>query len=109
MAIQRHVTSLLLGVAVLGVSAIVGAQVRANVKPKDGYVPNAVTATAIGVAVLSPIYGESSVASHKPYTATLADGIWTVRGTLPAGTLGGTAVAEIAKDDGRVVRVFHEQ
>jgi hypothetical protein len=32
-----------------------------------------------------------------------------VSGTLPPGTGGGTAVAMIAKDDGLVVRVFHEQ
>ena len=109
MAIQRRASSFLLGAAVVGVTVIVGAQVRPNVKPKAGYVPNADTAVVIGVAVLGPIYGESSVASHKPYSATLADGTWTVRGTLPPGTAGGTAVAEISKDDGRVVRVFHEQ
>jgi hypothetical protein len=109
MAIRTHVRSFVLGVAVVGATVIVGAQARPNVKPKDGYVPNAATAVVIGVAVLRPIYGESSVTSHTPYRATLADGVWTVRGTLPPGTVGGTPVAEIAKDDGRVVRVFHEQ
>ena len=97
------------GLVVVGAAVIVGAQARPNVKPKDGYVPNANTAVVIGVAVLEPIYGEARVARDKPYTATLADGIWTIRGTLPPGMAGGSAVAEISKDDGRVVRVFHEQ
>lgn len=99
----------LLGLVVVAPTVLVGAQTRPNVQPRDGYVPNAETAVAIGVAVLGPIYGEANVAKDKPYKATLAGGIWTVRGTLPPQTVGGTAVAEIAKNDGRVVRVFHEQ
>ena len=109
MASKAQLRCFLLGVAVVGVTAIIGAQVRPNGKPAAGFVPNGETAAAIGVAVLSPIYGEKSVARHKPYRATLAGGIWTVRGTLPPGTRGATAGAEIAKDDGRIVRVFHEQ
>jgi hypothetical protein len=38
----------------------------------------------------------------------LVKGIWIVEGTLPKQyTRGGVAVAEIAKDDGRVLRVNH--
>jgi hypothetical protein len=99
----------LVGLLVGAASVLSGAQTRPNVQPKDGYVPNAETAVTIGVAVLGPIYGEANVARHKPYRATLAAGIWTVRGTLPPGTIGGSPVAEIAKDDGRIIRVFHEQ
>jgi hypothetical protein len=99
----------LFGVGIVTTMTLVGAQVRPNVRPKDGYVPNAATAVTIAVAVFEPIYGEASIARHKPYRASLADGVWTVRGTLPAGFAGGTAVAEIAKDDGRILRVFHEQ
>jgi hypothetical protein len=109
MSCQRCVNSVLVGAAIVGAAAMVAAQARPNVKPREGYVPTANTAVAIGVAVLEPIYGEQNLARHKPYKATLADGIWTVRGTLPPGTAGGTAVAEISKDDGRILRVFHEQ
>ena len=56
-------------------TAIVGSQMRPNVRPSNGYVPNAETASAIGVAVLTPIYGEASVAKDRPYKATLAGGI----------------------------------
>ena len=98
-----------LGFAVLTAAAFVKAQARPNIQPKEGYVPNAETAVTIGVAVFHPIFGSASVNKDTPYTASLADGIWTVRGTLPPGVTGGTAVAEIAKSDGRIIRVFHEQ
>jgi hypothetical protein len=99
----------LFSLAIATATAIVGAQMRPNVRPSNGYVPNAETAAAIGVAVLTPIYGQANVAKDRPYTATLAGGIWTVRGTLPQGVTGGTAVLEIAKEDGRILRIFHEQ
>ena len=98
--------------AVIGVAATVvagGAQAFPNVQPKEGYVPNAATAVAIAEAVLIPIYGETEIAGDRPYRARLDGGVWTVSGTLPPNTVRGTAVAMIAKDDGRIVRVFHEQ
>ena len=99
-----------LAVLAAGATAVaLGAQAVPNVRPKDGYVPNAATAVAIAEAVLIPIYGEAEIAADRPYRASLADGVWRVSGTLPPNTVGGTAVAMIAKDDGRIVRVFHEQ
>lgn len=80
-----------------------------NLKPADGYVPDESTAVAIGEAVMVPIWGTAAIARHRPYRAALADGLWTVRGTLPVGSGGGTAVVVLAKDDGRIVRAFHEQ
>jgi hypothetical protein len=84
-------------------------------KPKDGYVPNAETAIRIAEAVWIPIYGEQRIEGEKPFRAQLLRGnIWRVEGTLKApsgGTndivVGGVAVAEIAKDDGRIIRVIH--
>jgi hypothetical protein len=81
----------------------------ASFKPKTGYVPDEQTAIAIGVAVWIPIYGREEIESEKPFRATLKNGVWTVSGTLPEGYSGGTAVAEIAQDDGRVLRVTHYQ
>jgi NTF2 fold immunity protein len=78
-----------------------------NYKPKDGYVPDATTAIKIAVAVWEPIYGETQIAGEKPYTASLANGTWIVEGSLPQGWRGGVAIAEIAKDDGRILRVSH--
>ena len=78
-----------------------------NVKPKEGYVPDAKTAIAVAVAVWAPIYGEERIAGEKPYQARLTKGVWVVDGSLPEGWLGGVAVAEISRDDGRILRVSH--
>jgi hypothetical protein len=81
-----------------------------NYKPPQGYVPDAATAIKIAVAVWEPIYGQEQISQQKPYTAILVKGVWKVEGTLPKQyTVGGVAVAEIAKDDGRVLRVSHGQ
>lgn len=78
-----------------------------NYKPAQGYVPDATTAIKIAIAVWEPIYGQEEISQQKPYTAVLVNGIWIVEGTLPKHLLDGVAVAEIAKDDGRVLRVSH--
>jgi hypothetical protein len=76
-------------------------------KPKEGYVPNAETAIKIAIAVWTPIYGAEEIEKEKPYKATLSNGIWTVKGSLPEGMKGGVAEADIAKDDARILRVIH--
>jgi len=71
------------------------------------YVPDAETAIRIAEAVFLPIYGEK-VYKERPFVAELnADGIWTVHGTLPSGTVGGTAMAQIRKTDGKILLVTH--
>jgi hypothetical protein len=99
--------AILLIVLALGSVALAGGRARHNVKPKGGYVPDAKTAIAIAVAVWGPIYGEDQIAKEKPYQARLTKGVWTVEGSLPEGWLGGVALAEIAEDNGRVLRVSH--
>jgi hypothetical protein len=47
------------------------------------------------------------IAGERPYHAVLRNEISTVEGSLPKNTLGGVAVAEISKDDGRILRVNH--
>lgn len=83
--------------------------IKPNFKPKHGYVPDAKVAIKIAVAVWEAIYGEEKIAREKPYRARLTNGVWTVEGSLPAGSVGGVAIAEIAKDDGKILRVIHEQ
>ena len=82
---------------------------KPNYKPKDGYVPDAKTAIKIAVAVWEPIYGQKQIAGEKPYHAYLTKGVWTVTGSLPERMPGGVAIAEIAKDDGKILRVTHEK
>lgn len=89
-------------------SVVVAEESKHNYKPEVGYVPNADTAIKIAVAVWEPIYGRERIASEKPYTATLVNGVWVVEGSLPKEhTSGGVAIAEISKDDGKVLRVSH--
>ena len=75
--------------------------------PDGGYVPDAKTAIKIAVAVWEPIYGERHIKRKRPFHATLQNGIWTVRGSLPRGALGGVPEADSSKRDGRVLRVIH--
>lgn len=82
---------------------------HAYVAPQ-GLVPDSATAVRIAVAVWTPIYGARQIRSEAPYRATLRDSVWTVQGSLPCGGLacpGGVALAEIAKRDGRILRVSH--
>jgi hypothetical protein len=95
----------------LGIAVAIGATgPQNNYVPKDGYVPTEDVAIKIAVAVWEPIYGAGKIARQKPFHATLADGIWTVEGSLPGPkgqVKGGVALAEISKADGRIIRVIH--
>jgi len=101
-----------LAITLLAVSIIFAVEPQVfSYKPKDGYVPNEATAIKIAEAVLVPIYGEDVINAEKPLKVELKDGVWIVKGVLrcPGGQncLGGVAIIEIAKDDGRILRVSH--
>jgi hypothetical protein len=102
MSLARSLTPLLFG----AMTCTVLAQEH-SVRPKQGFVPNAETAISIAVAVWTPIYGGQRIAAQRPYLATLADGKWTVTGTLPKGWRGGTAIAVVSQSDGRILQVSH--
>jgi hypothetical protein len=76
-------------------------------------VPDEKTAVRIGEAVLIPIYGQKHINSEKPFTARLEGNRWIVKGTLPQSknanevVVGGTAMAEIDKTDGRISAIYH--
>ena len=78
-------------------------------KPTNGYVPDEETAISIAVAVWQPIYGKEKIQNEKPYKATLKDGVWHVSGSLPKGWIGGTAQAEINKENGCILQIWHEK
>lgn len=75
--------------------------------PKNGFVPNDVTAIRIAEAVWEPIYGKENISRQQPLKASLANEVWTVVGSLAEGSKGGVALAEIRKQDGRILRVSH--
>jgi hypothetical protein len=97
---------LLAALALLALSAA-GAEERHNVRPPQGYVPDATTAIRIAEAVWEPIYGKKQIENARPFTAVLKDGVWHVSGSLPKGWLGGVPEAEISKATGEVLRVTH--
>lgn len=80
---------------------------RHRFEPAAGVVPDEATAVKIAVAVWEPIYGAKNIARQKPYRAKLIDGVWTVEGTLPKKRVGGVALVEISKSDGRILRITH--
>lgn len=84
--------------------------------PKAGFVPNATTAQRIAEAILTPVYGEKTVAAERPFKATLKNDIWVVIGTIPceaapagASCPGGAAEVHISRKDGRVMFMTHGQ
>jgi len=76
--------------------------------PPQGVVPDEQTAVKIAEAVFEPIFGIEYSAKWRPYHAQLdKNDVWTVYGTLPRGSLGGTPMLKIKKQDGRVLEVWH--
>jgi hypothetical protein len=75
--------------------------------PKNGIVPDSVTAVKIAEAIWLPVYGKE-IYNEQPFTAKINNkGIWIVEGSLPEGAVGGTAYAEIRKKDGKVIKINH--
>jgi hypothetical protein len=96
------------------VVVLVGSSFGQGVKPANGFVPDAKTATRIAEAVLVAIYGEA-VTSDRPFTAKLGHGTWTVTGTRhcqenlpgPFYCHGGHSL-RLSKEDGRILYVWPE-
>lgn len=77
--------------------------------PGRDVLDSAGAATGVGRAYLTARYGADLVRAQEPLHATLADGVWSVDGTLPAGTLGGTARIALCRHNGAVLSVFRTQ
>ena len=94
-------------------SLVACATEKHTVQPSAGFVPDKETAISIAVAVWTPIYGKEKIAKQKPYKAKLINDIWIVNGSLKQKkgfiTLGGVAIAEISKCDGKIIRVYHSK
>lgn len=106
---MRYFSTSLLMCVLVGIvasSAFGGFQVTSSYAPKNGFVPDARTAVLVAEAVLAPIYGDQQVASERPFTASLKDGIWTVMGHLRTPN-GGVAIIKISKRTCRVLFVSH--
>jgi hypothetical protein len=81
-----------------------------SVDPKDGFVPDELTAVKIGEAVATAQYGEQRISQERPFEARLRGDVWTVMGTLhPQGVLGGTAVVQLSKKSGAIIFLTHQE
>ena len=76
--------------------------------PADGFVPNEETAIKIAEAVLVPIYGER-VLEKKPFIVKLEGDVWSIKGSLPEGYLGGVPYVKIQKSDCKILMVGHSK
>ena len=107
-------TALALFIVCVGGSVVAqspAAEARHSYVPPNGFVPNGTTAVKIAEAVLTPIYSARTIRAERPLRASLANGIWTVIGTLSCSVANscpeGVAIVEIDKKDGRILRVSH--
>ena len=75
--------------------------------PDKGFISDAVTAIRVAEAILAPIYGEEKINSEKPFSASLQNSVWIIRGHLPEGLKGGVAEIEISQNNACVLRVSH--
>jgi hypothetical protein len=81
----------------------------------NGFIPDEKTAVAVGVAIMTPIFGRKLLDNEGPFKATLAGDTWTVYGSLPKPrnsqevVFGGTATIELSKKDGHVLQVWHSK
>ena len=91
--------------------SITSAQEKTNMRhsymPKDGYIANKIMAIKIADIVLVSIYGEESIKSQRPLSASLENGVWTVVGTINTKGHGGVAEIDISKTTGQILRVTH--
>ena len=109
--INMKTRSLIILACLLTLSLSYGSTEKHSATPAKGFVPDKETAITIAIAVWTPIYGKKQIEKQKPYRAKLIDGVWFVQGTLNHSKkeikVGGVAMAEISKTDGRIIRVSH--
>lgn len=105
---------LLLTVALVCTANEVHAQrgAQPSIAPKNGFVPDSMTAIRIAEAVLTPVWGAKKVRAERPFAAVLQDSVWHVTSVgaapLPPGRLSfrGYYLVDIVRTDGRVIRVW---
>jgi hypothetical protein len=72
-------------------------------------VPDSDAAIKIARAALIARFG-ANTQMEEPLVARLKDNdTWLVQGTLPPGSIGGVGYVEIARKEGRILKIYHEQ
>ncbi len=109
---MRHGLSVAIGVALSVASGAHAADPRCGasvdrVQPRDGVVATSKVAEAVAFSYLVPIYGEAVIRRELPLRVSLSDGVWTVNGTLPPGSVGGAARILLCQRNGTVLSIIH--
>jgi NTF2 fold immunity protein of polymorphic toxin system component len=90
-------------------SAATNATVPFQILPPEGFIPDAGTAAKISEVILARFVGEAQTDRDKPFTVTLEDGVWIVKGAPPPpNAFGGIAELHISKKDGTILFMLHE-
>ena len=104
----KHLVVLLGAALLLAMPSVAtNATVPFQYVPPDGFVPDAGTAAKISEVIFVRFFGEANTDMEKPLTATLEDGVWIVKGTMPPNVLGGIAELHISKKDGTILFMSH--
>jgi len=74
-------------------------------EPQDGIVSSPSIAEDVAYTYLQAIYPNDR--HLRPMTATLKNGVWTVNGRLPKGSVGGVAGITLCQSNGRVLEIAH--
>ncbi len=74
---------ILAAVIAFACSPLFGQNVPELFERPGGLVPDEQAAVKIAEAILFPIYGEKVIRGEKPYVVKLADGKWTIDGSMP--------------------------
>ncbi len=96
---------LIVGLAILLSLFFISSKPQENMQSK-GYVSDEKTAIQIAESVWLETYGDK-IYNQKPLIATLENGIWYVRGSLPKNSVGGVAEIEISQKDGKILKQYH--
>lgn len=65
------------------------------------------TAVTIAEKILFDIYGEENIKDQRPYEIYKFGKYWTISGTLPRNSLGGTFLIILDATDSKVHRITH--
>lgn len=72
-----------------------------------GPVSDEAAAIKIAITTLELVYEKEEIEQQKPYRAVLKGDVWHVSGSLRRGLKGGVVEAEIRKNDGHLINVWH--
>lgn len=81
----------------------------ASLQPEGGAIPTEEFAKTLAMLYLDSLFWKGATKDELPLQATIENGVWHVRGTLPEGYIGGVKHIEMCRSNGRIVNYYGEQ